>query len=97
MDILIETTISSSKNKNTKEEICLKQTKRKGKRAALEWDDFVLQEHLKFFMYVDRSLRGDPKEEKLIDELNFKNCVRLKKNTTSKFFVGITKKVYYSS
>ena len=48
-------------------------------------------------MYVDRSLRGDPKEEKLIDELNFKNCVRLKKNTTSKFFVGITKKVYYSS
>ena len=41
-------------------------------------------------MYVDRSLRGDPKKKNLIDELNFKNCVQLKRNTTSKLFVGIT-------
>ena len=32
---------------NTKEEIRLKQMKRKVKRSALEWDDFVLQEQLK--------------------------------------------------
>ena len=43
-------------------------------------------------MYVDRSLRGDPKKYKLIDESNFKNCVRLNRNTTSKLCVGITHK-----
>ena len=62
---------------NTKEEIYLEQMKRKLKRAALEWGDFVLQEQLKYLMYVDRSLLGDPMKDKLIDELNFKNCVRL--------------------
>ena len=83
---------------NTKEEISLKQTKIKLKRSSLEWDNLVLQEQLKYLMYVDRSLRGDPKKDKLIDKLNFKNCVRLKRKTKSKFFVGITKKkVYYSS
>ena len=43
-------------------------------------------------MYVDSSLRGDPKKYKLIDELNFKNCARLKRKTTIKFFVGINYK-----
>ena len=28
----------------------------------------------------------------MIDELNLKNCVRLRRNTTRKFFVGITYK-----
>ena len=32
---------------NTKEEIRLEQMKRKVKRGALEWDDFVLHEQLK--------------------------------------------------
>ena len=41
-------------------------------------------------MYVDRSLRGDPKKDKFIDELHFKNCMRSKINTTGKFFVGNT-------
>ena len=53
--------------------------KRKVKIAALEWDDFVLQYQLKLFMCIDRSLRGDPKKDKLIDELNFTNCMHLKK------------------
>ena len=47
------------------------------KISALEWDDFMLQEQFKSLMYVDRSLRGDPKKYKLIYESNFKNCVRL--------------------
>ena len=83
---------------NTKEEICLEHMKRKVKRSALEWDDFVLQENLKCLMYVDRSSRGYPKKDKLIDELSFKNCVRLNIKTTSKLFLGIThnKKAYYS-
>ena len=75
----------------TKEEICLEQVKRKLKTAALEWGDFVLQKQLKYLIYVDRSLRGDTKKYKLIDELNFKNFVRLKIETTSKFFISITK------
>ena len=66
--------------------------KRKVKISALEWDDFVLQEQLKSLMYADRSLRGDPRKDKFIDELNFKNCVRLNRKTTSKLFVGITYK-----
>ena len=41
-------------------------------------------------MYVDRSLPGDPMKDKLIDELNFKNCVCLRRNKTSKYLVGIT-------
>ena len=50
-------------------------------------------------MNVDLSSRGDPKKDKLIDELDFKNCVLLNRNTTSKSFVGSTyqNKVYYSS
>ena len=64
----------------------------KVKIGALEWDDFMLQEKLKSLMYVDRSLRGDPMKDKLIDELNFKNCMRLKIKKTRKFFVGITPK-----
>ena len=70
----------------TKEEICLEHTKRKVKRSALEWDDFVLQENLKCLMYVDCSSRGYPKKDKFIDELNFKDCMRLERNTRSKFF-----------
>ena len=57
---------------NTKVDICLEQMKRKVKRAALEWDDFVLQEKLKSLMYVDRYLRGYPNKYRFIDELNFK-------------------------
>ena len=41
-------------------------------------------------MYVDRSLRGDPKKDKLIDELNFTNYMHLYRIQKSKFFVGIT-------
>ena len=40
-------------------------------------------------MYVYCSLRGGPKRDKVTDKLNFKNCMRLKIKTTSKFFVGI--------
>ena len=43
-------------------------------------------------MYVDRSLRGDPKKKMLIDELNSKNCARLNIKKKNKFFVGITYK-----
>ena len=62
------------------------------KIATLEWDDFVLHKKFKSLMNVDHSLLGDPNKYRLIDELNFKNCVCLKINTTSKFFVGITYK-----
>ena len=40
-------------------------------------------------MCVDRSLRGDQKKDRLLDELNFKNCMRFKRKTTSEIFVGI--------
>ena len=40
-------------------------------------------------MYIDRSLRGDPKKYKLIDELKFKNCMSFKRNKTRKSFVRI--------
>ena len=46
--------------------------KRKVKRSDLEWDDFLLQGCLKSLMYVDRSLFGYPKKDKLIDGLKFK-------------------------
>ena len=39
-------------------------------------------------MYVDRSLRGDPKKDKLVDELNFKHFMHFKIKITSKSFVG---------
>ena len=64
--------------------------KRTVERADLEWDDFVLYENLKSLMYVDCSLCGDPMKDKLIDELKFKNCLRLRRKKTIKFFVGIT-------
>ena len=41
-------------------------------------------------MYIDRSLHA--KKDKLIDELNFKKCMQLKRSLKIKFFVGITNK-----
>ena len=58
------------------------------KIEALEWDDFVLQKQLKSLMYVNCSSHGNPKKGELIDELNFKNCMRLRRKTTRKLFVG---------
>ena len=52
----------------------------------------MLQTQLKSFIYVDRSLRGDPKKYKLIDELNFTNCMHLRRIQKNKFFVSITVK-----
>ena len=49
----------------------------------------MIQDQLKSFMNVDRSLRGDPKKDKSIDELNLTNCMHLKRIQKSKFFVGI--------
>ena len=43
-------------------------------------------------MYVDRSSRGDPNNYKLVDELNFKNCMRINRKTTHNLFVGIKSK-----
>ena len=65
-------------------------SKRKLKQAALEWDDLDMQAESKYFMYVDRPLRA--KKDKLIDEINFKKCMQLKRLLKSKFFVGITNK-----
>ena len=53
---------------NTKEDIRLEQMKIKIKIAALEWDYFVPKDQFKSLMCVDRSLRGDTKKGKLIDE-----------------------------
>ena len=84
---------SSSKNPEcplettkTKEENRLENPKRKLKQAALEWDDLDMQAELKSFLYLDRSLHA--KKDKLIDELNFKKCMQLKRLLKSKFFVG---------
>ena len=52
----------------------------------------MIQDQLKSFMYVDHSLRGDPKKDKLIDDLNFINCMHLNIIQKNKFFVGITVK-----
>ena len=41
-------------------------------------------------MYIDCSLLA--KKDKLIDELNFKKCMQLKRSLKIKFFVGITNK-----
>ena len=76
-------------NKKTKEENRLEKSKRKKKRATLEWDDIDMQAELKSFMYIYRSLR---KKDGLMNELNFKKCMQLKRSMKSKFFVGITKK-----
>ena len=85
---------------DTKEDNRLEKKKRKLKQADLEWDDLDIQAELKSFMYVDHSLRGDVKNDKLIDELNFKICMQLKRILKSTFFVSITKKtknIYHSS
>ena len=58
------------KQKKTKEDNRLENSKRNLKQSALEWDDLYMQAELKSFMYVDRSLRA--KKDKLIDDLNFK-------------------------
>ena len=76
----------------TKEKTRFEGKKRKLKISALEGYDFVLQAQLKSFMYVDPSLRGDPKKDKLIDELNFTKCMQLKRIQKSKFFDGIAVK-----
>ena len=83
----------------TKEDIRLEKMKIKVKIAALEWDDFVLQEQLKSLMYVDRSLRTYPKKDKLIDELNFKKLHLFKYKDSKKVICWyyIQKRKFYSS
>ena len=76
--------------KKTKEENRIENSKRNKKQAALEWDDIDMQAELKSFMYIDRSLRNN--KDRLMDELNFKKCMQLKRSLKSKFFVGITNK-----
>ena len=49
-----------------------------------------MQAELKSFMYIDRSLLTKP--DRLIDELNFKKYMQLKRSLKSKFFVGIKNK-----
>ena len=39
----------------------------------------MVQEELKSLMYVDLSLHGYPKKEKLFDEINLKSCMRLER------------------
>ena len=73
MDILIKNPECLPERTNTNEDNRLENTKRKLKQVALELDDLDMQAELKSFMYVDRSLCGDAKKDKLIDELNFKN------------------------
>ena len=92
MDSLIKNQEYPPERTKTKQETSLERTKRKLKISALEWDDFVLQDQLKSFMYVDSSLSGDPKKDKLIDELNFTKCMQLKRIQKSKYFVVITAK-----
>ena len=77
---------------NTKEDICLEQMKRKVKRADLKWYDFLLQEKLKSLIYVDCSLHVHPMEDNFIDELNFQNCMSLRRKTTRKLSLLITYK-----
>jgi hypothetical protein len=79
-------------NAKGKENARIQSIKRKMAMAAIEWDDFVLQEDWKSLIYVNRSLRGEPQDDKLIEELSFTRCKRLKTNVRSKFFVGITGK-----
>ena len=38
-------------------------------------------------IYIDRLLRGDPEKDKLMDELNFRYCMRFKRKKTSKFLL----------
>ena len=90
MDILIETTRISYRTNKYQIGCFLENMKRNVKRESLEWGDFVLQEQLKSLMYVDLLLREDLKKDKLIDELNFNNCMRLKRKKKIKLFVGIT-------
>ena len=72
--------------------------KRKAKRASLEWDDFVLQEQLKSLMYVDRSLRRDPMKDKFIDEIKFKNYMRLSRKKKASYLLVLYQNEYiYSS
>ena len=52
----------------------------------------MLQEQLETFIYVKFLILGGPKKDRLIDELNFKNCMCLNINTTSKLFIDVTYK-----
>ena len=92
MDILIKPTrIFFQKNKYKRGEL-FRKAEKKVKTSSPRMGFLDIQAQLKSFMYVERSLRGDPRKYKLIDEINFKKCIQLKRIQKSKFFVGITVK-----
>ena len=100
MYILIKKQECSTERTKTKEENRLENTKRNLKQAALEWDNLDIQDEMKSFMYVDCSLRGDPRKDKLIDELNFKKKYAIKENTKKQvicWYYKQTNKTYHSS
>ena len=53
MNILIKTTRISYRTNKDQRGNSFRIDKNKGKRGALEWDDFVPQEQLKYLMYVE--------------------------------------------
>ena len=62
MDILIETTRRSTITNKYQRGDYFITDKNKDIWIAVKKDEFVLQEHLKYLMYFDRSLRGYPKK-----------------------------------
>ena len=76
----------------SKEEIRLEKLVKKAKEGEKEWNDFVMQEEMSEMMYVDRSLRGDPKKDALMKELDFTKCKKYLHIKKSKFFIGITER-----
>ena len=76
MDILIKTTTSFSRTNKYQRGCSFRRDKNKVRKSDLEWGDFVLREELKSFLYVDHSLHVDPKKYKVMDESNYKKCMR---------------------
>ena len=73
MKILFKTKRSSFRTNKDQRGDLFRPHEKKGKIAALERGDFVLQEQLKSLMYIDRSVCGDIMKDNLFDELNFKH------------------------
>ena len=71
MNILIETTRSSSRTNKDQSGDYFRIDEKKGKESSSRLGNFVLQEQLKSLMYIDRSSHGDPNKDKFIDELKF--------------------------
>ena len=89
MEIIIEKTRSYSRTNKDQIGDSFRTDEKKGKHSSPRMVWFCDSRTVEILNVRWPFIHGNPNKDKLTDEINFKNCIRLRRKTESKFFAGI--------